>query len=403
MPTQPDLLDDLLPEARGELERAVALRRKLHGNPELGLVLPETQRAVLDALADLDFEIATGGETSAVVATLRGTEPGPTVLLRADMDALPMREETELPFASRTEGRMHACGHDAHVAMLAGAARLLARRRDRLAGSVKLLFQPGEEGFGGMRVLIGEGLLDAEPRAEACFAIHVDSSLPAGRVALRPGPILAAGDVISIDLAGRGGHASMPHLAVDPIPVACEIVMALQSFVTRRIDAFDPVVVTVTRIQAGTTANVIPPSAHLLGTIRSVSERSREEARDGVRRVAEGIASAHGLDAKVHILPGYPVTVNDADFAAFARGVAVDLVGADAVVDMRAPIMGAEDFSYLLQRIPGAIVFLGARPADGTSEPLHSSRMRIEEEAMATGIALHTAVALRWLDARRAA
>jgi hippurate hydrolase len=403
MPTPPDLLDDLLPEARGELERAVALRRALHSNPELGLVLPETQRAVLDALADLDCEIATGGETSAVVATLRGSEPGPTLLLRADMDALPMREETDLPFASRHDGRMHACGHDAHVAMLAGAARLLARRRDRFAGTLKLLFQPGEEGHGGARVLIGEGLLDADPRVEAAFAIHVDSSLPRGRVALRPGPILAAGDLLSIDLVGRGGHASMPHLAADPIPVACEIVMALQSFVTRRIDAFDPIVVSVTRIQAGTTANVIPPSAHLLGTIRSVSERAREAARDGVRRVAEGIAAAHGLDAKVHIVPGYPVTVNDAGFAAFARGVASDLVGAEAIIDMRAPIMGAEDFSYVLQRVPGAIVFLGARPADGSSEPLHSSRMRIDEDAMATGIALHAAIALRWLDERRRA
>ncbi|RIK99985.1 MAG: amidohydrolase [Proteobacteria bacterium] len=391
------LLAELRDAARAELGDAVALRRRLHENPELGLVLPETQRAVLDWLADVDCEVATGGQTSAVVATLRGGRPGPTLLLRADMDALPLREETDLPFASRHEGRMHACGHDAHVAMLAGAARVLARRRAELPGTVKLVFQPGEEGFGGARVLIDEGLLDAEPRVDAAFAIHVDSSLPLGRVALRPGPILASGDLLSIDLQGRGGHASMPHLAADPIPVACEIVMALQSFVTRRVDAFDPVVVSVTRIQAGTTANVIPPTAHLLGTIRSVSERAREAARDGVRRVAEGIAAAHGVDAKVHLVPGYPVTVNDAGFAEFARGVAAELVGEEAVVDMRAPIMGAEDFSYILQRVPGAIVFLGARPPGEAGEPLHSSRMRIDEDAMATGIALHAAVALRWL------
>jgi amidohydrolase len=390
--------DPLLEEARADLDRTVALRRRIHQQPELGLVLPETQRAVLDALDGSAWEIATGGATSAVVATLAGAQPGPTLLLRADMDALPMNEETDLPFASREAGRMHACGHDAHVAMLAGAARLLERRRDAIAGTVKLLFQPGEEGFGGARVLIEEGLLDAPPRVDAAFAIHVDSSLPAGHVALRGGPILAAGDLISIDVEGRGGHASMPHLAADPIPVACEIVTALQSFVTRRIDAFDPIVVTITRIQAGSAGNVIPRSAHLLGTIRSVSERAREAAHDGVRRVAEGIAAAHGVDAKVHVVPGYPVTVNDARFAAFARGVASDLVGGRAVVDMRAPIMGAEDFSYILQRVPGSLVFLGVRPPGGAGEPLHSSRMRVHEDALATGVALHAALALRWFE-----
>ena len=392
-------LASLLDEARADLARTIALRRRIHERPELGLALPETQRAVLDALDAADWEIATGGATSAVVATLAGARPGPTLLLRADMDALPMNEETELPFASREAGRMHACGHDAHVAMLAGAARLLARRRDAIAGTVKLLFQPGEEGHGGARILIEEGLLDAAPRVDAAFAIHVDSSLPASHVALRGGPILAAADVISIDVTGRGGHASMPHLAADPIPVACEIVTALQSFVTRRIDAFDPVVVTVTRIQAGSAGNVIPRSAHLLGTIRSVSERAREAAHDGVRRVAEGIAAAHGLDAKVHVVPGYPVTVNDDGFARFARGVAHELVGDGAVLDMRAPIMGAEDFSYILQRVPGSIVFLGVRPPDARPEPLHSSRMRVQEDALATGVALHAAVALRWLAA----
>ena len=392
-----DELGTLLDEARKELPEAVRLRRRIHRNPELGLVLPDTQRAVLEALEGLDLEIATGGATSAVVATLRGARPGPTLLLRADMDALPMDEQSGLEFASQHAGRMHACGHDSHVAMLAGAAKLLARRRGELAGTVKLLFQPGEEGFAGARVLIEEGLLDAAPRVDAAFAIHVDSTLPLGRVALRPGPILAAGDVLSIDLAGRGGHASMPHLAADPIPVACEIVTALQSFVTRRIDAFDPVVITVSRIQAGTTSNVIPATAHLLGTIRSVSESTRAAAHEGVRRVAAGVAAAHGLEAKVHIVPGYPVTVNDAGFAGFARGVAAELIGSGGVIDMRAPVMGAEDFSYVLERVPGALVFLGARPPGAEPAPLHSNRMVIDEDAMAAGIALHTAVSMRWL------
>jgi len=392
-------LATLLDEARKELPDAVRLRRRIHRNPELGLVLPDTQRAVLEALEGLDLEVATGGSTSAVVATVRGGKPGPTLLLRADMDALPMEEQSGLEFASQHAGRMHACGHDAHVAMLAGAAKLLARRRGELAGTVKLLFQPGEEGFAGARVLIEEGLLEAPPRVDAAFAIHVDSTLPLGRVATRPGPILAAGDVLSIEVAGRGGHASMPHLAADPIPVACEIVMALQSFVTRRINSFDPVVITVSRIQAGTTSNVIPASAQLLGTIRSVSEATRAAAHEGVRRVAAGVAAAHGLEAQVHIVPGYPVTVNDAGFAGFARGVAGDLLGAGGVIEMPAPVMGAEDFSYVLARVPGALVFLGARPAGDEVAPLHSNRMVIDEAAMAVGIALHAAVSTRWLGA----
>lgn len=398
MPASPTPLAPLLDEARTLLPDVVALRRRIHATPELGLELPETRKAVLESLEGVGAELYTGGRTSCVVTTIRGAKPGPTLLLRADMDALPMPEDTGLPFSSQREGAMHACGHDAHVAMLAGAARLLARRRGELAGSVKLLFQPGEEGHAGMRVLIEEGLLEAAPRPEAAFAIHVDSMLPAGCVATRPGPILASGDVLSIDVLGKGGHASMPHHTVDPVPVAAELVLALQSLVTRRIDAFDPIVLSITRIHAGTTSNVIPESAHLLGTIRSVSERARREAHAGVRRVAAGIAAAHGVEAKVHILEGYPVTVNDAGFAGFAQRVAAELVGDDAVIGMRAPIMGAEDFSYLLQRVPGAMVFLGVRPEQGAAAPLHSNRMVLDEAALATGVALHVAMALRYLD-----
>lgn len=395
-------LDGLLDEARDLLPELVRLRRRLHENPELGLVLPETQKAVLEALAPLGIETATGGATSAVVATLRGRAAGagPTLLLRADMDALPMPEQTGLPFASRHDDRMHACGHDAHVAMLAGAATLLARRREALPGTVKLLFQPGEEGYGGARILVEEGLLEAAPAVDAAFAIHVDSTLPPGRIALRPGPILASADVLSIDLHGRGGHASMPHLTGDPIPAAAEIVLALQSFVTRRIDVFDPVVITVTRLQAGTTSNVIPATANLLGTIRSTSERARAAAHEGVRRVAGGVAAAHGLEAQVHVLPGYPVTVNDPGFAAFTRSVGGELLGEAALVEMAAPVMGAEDFSFVLQRVPGALVFLGVRPPGERAEPLHSNRMTIDEDAMAQGAALHAAMALRFLEER---
>jgi hippurate hydrolase len=384
-------------EAEALLPDCVALRRRIHACPELGLDLPETRQAVLDALAGLDLEVETGGRTSAVVATLRGARPGPTLLLRADMDALPLREATGLPFASMRDGAMHACGHDGHVAMLATAARLLAARRGELAGTVKCVFQPGEEGFGGARILIEEGLLSREPRVDAAFAIHLDSSAPAGMVMGRRGPILAASDLVSIEVRGKGGHASMPYLALDPVPAACEIVLALQSLVTRSTDVFDPAVLTIARIRAGTTENVIPATASLLGTLRTVSEKTREAMHAGICRVAAGIAAAHGVEADAHVVRGYPVTVNDSGFVDFAHDTARALLGDDRVRPMVAPLMGAEDFSYVLQQVPGALVFLGARPREAAPAPLHSDRMMLDESALACGVALHAAVALRFL------
>jgi len=391
--------DGLLSEARELLPDAVALRRRIHANPELGLMLPETTASVLEALDGISLEIEKSRETTGILATLRGSRPGPTILLRADMDALPMPEDTGLEYASRTPGRMHACGHDAHTAMLATAARLLDRRRDQLAGSVRLLFQPGEEGHAGARIMLEEGLLDTDPAPEAAFAIHVAPQMPSGMVGSRPGALLAAADVFVVQLRGRGGHASMPFDAVDPIPVACEIVQAFQTFVTRRFNVFDPVVLSVTKLEAGTTGNVIPETAQMMGTLRSVSEGARERARAGIQQVAEKVAAAHDVEARVEILPGYPVTENDAGFVGFAQGVAQEVLGARAWVELPAPLMGAEDFSYVLQRMPGAMAFLGVRPVgDAPFAPCHSNRMTLNEDAMAAGIALYAGVALRYLD-----
>jgi hippurate hydrolase len=393
----------LISEARELLPAAVALRRRIHSNPELGLDLPQTSAAVLEALGDLDLEIERSEKTSGLVATLHGARPGPTILLRADMDALPLSEDSELDFASTIEGRMHACGHDAHTAMLASAARLLDRHRAALAGSVKLLFQPGEEGHFGAKFMLDEGVLDRSGAPDAIFALHISPQLPVGIVATRPGPVFAAADVWSVQLKGRGGHASMPHDTLDPVPVACEIVQALQTLVTRRIDAFDPVVLTVTKIEAGTTTNVIPETANLLGTLRSTSENSRSIAQEGIRRIATGVAEAHQLEASVHVIPGYPVTVNDAGFAGFVQQVTTDLLGDGSFLEMPAPIMGAEDFSFLLQRWPGAMAFLGVRPEDSVQPaPCHSNRMVMNEEGMTPGIALYAAVALRYLGGESA-
>lgn len=392
---QPGLLD----EARGLLDGVVDLRRRLHTRPELGLVLPETKRAVVEALRGLPVEVWESERTSGVVATLHGARSGPTLLLRADMDALRMPEGTGLPFASANPGTMHACGHDAHTAMLVGAARLLAARRDSLAGTVKLVFQPGEEGHFGARIMIEEGLLDREPKVDAAFAIHVAPVAQRGAVLTRRGAIMAAADNFQVTLRGRGGHASTPERALDPVPAACELVQALQAMVTRRVPASDAGVLTVTRLEAGTTSNVIPEHATIAGTIRSLSERTRRTLHEGLRRVSQGVAAAHDLAAEVMLHEGYPVVVNHAAFTEFVGEVARGLLGDEGLVEMPAPVMGAEDFSYILQRVPGTFVFLGVRP-EGVERPqdIHSNRMLLDEASMAQGVALHAALALRYLD-----
>ena len=389
---------DLLREVEGLLPDAVTMRRRIHMNPELGLDLPETKSTVLQSLQGLDLELLESVSTSGVVAVLRGARPGPTLLLRGDMDALPMPEDTDLEFKSKVSGAMHACGHDSHVAMLAQAVHLLDRHRDELSGTVKFMFQPGEEGHGGAKHMLDEGLLDD---ADAAFALHIFPLLPNGTIWTKPGPLLASADSFGIDFVGKGGHASMPHHTIDPIPAACELVQALQSFVTRRVDAFDPAVVTVARIEAGTTGNVIPELATIQGTIRAVSERTRQSVHEGIRRLAVGISQAHGLEARVHLVEGYPVTVNHHGFTDFAMETARELLGAERVFEQPNPAMGAEDWSFVLQRVPGAMAFLGVRPDDAEPVPCHSNRMVLNESGMVQGIAMHAAVALRYLDGEK--
>lgn len=392
------MADTVLPaEARELLDATVALRRDIHRHPELGLTLPRTQQVVLDALDGLPLAVTTGRSVSSVVAVLQGDGgDGPTTLLRADMDALPLPEESGVPFASVVDGAMHACGHDAHVAMLVGALCLLSAHRDELRGRVVAMFQPGEEGFAGAAAMLDERLLEEHGPVDRAFAVHATPVLPAGMVASRPGAFMASADTFRIEVTGRGGHASMPHHALDPVPAACEIVAALQAMVTRRVPAFEPAVVTVASIHAGTTSNVVPERAVLEGTVRAVSEASRQTALEGLRRVAANVAAAHGCGASVAATaPAYPVTVNDPGAVDAALGVARRLFGAGAVVTLPYPVMGAEDWSFVLDRVPGCMVLLGMAPP-GIAEPApnHSNRMVIDEPSMATGIALHAAVAL---------
>ncbi|HAH10940.1 MAG TPA: amidohydrolase [Alphaproteobacteria bacterium] len=395
-------LNTWLNGAKAILPDAVTLRRRIHQHPELGLHLPETTRAVKEALAGLDVAIDEGPQTTGLLVTLKGATQGRTILLRGDMDALPMPEDTDLPFKSQIEGRMHACGHDSHTAMLAGAVHLLHAHRDRLPGTVKFMFQPGEEGYFGAVKMIEDGLIDRhDPKPDGAFAIHITPNLPSGIMASRTGPLLAATDEVRIRIKGKGGHASQPFLCTDPIPVACELVMALQAFVTRRINAFDPIVLTIGKISGGTTYNVIPEAVDMLGTLRSVSAVSRKRAKEGIEEVARGIAQAHGAQAEVTITAGYDVTLNDGRMVALSAQVAREMFGPHGYAEMPSPIMGGEDWSYVLQRIPGSMAFLGVSEPGcdhNHAAPCHSNKMHLHEDAMAHGIAMYAAVAERFLE-----
>ncbi|PZN94322.1 MAG: amidohydrolase [Alphaproteobacteria bacterium] len=385
-------------DALAVLPDLVSLRRAIHAEPELGLHNPRTTAKIREALAGLPLTITEGPSTTGLIATLAGPQNGRTVLLRGDTDALPLTEDTGLDFSSATPGAMHACGHDSHVAMLVGAAKLLCARRDSLAGTVQFIFQPGEEGHHGARFMLDDGLID--PLPDAAFALHVMPNAPHGVFGGRPGPLLAATDRLHITITGRGGHASMPHDALDPVPIACEIVGAIQSFVTRQVSVFDPAVVTIGKIEAGTTDNIIPETAKMLGTIRTLSARTRASVAAGLERLATGIAAAHGATAQVRIEQGFPVTMCDARAVALGQRVIEESFGTDSWRTMASPVMGGEDFAYVLEKAPGAMFFLGAshEGSDWTACcGLHSNRMMIDEKVMARGAAAHAAIAERFL------
>jgi hippurate hydrolase len=404
-----EVLTGLRADAAAQLPAVTELRRALHRTPELGLQLPATQRLVLDALAGLGLEITRGQALSSVVAVLRGGRPGPAVLLRGDMDGLPVAEQSGEDFASTNPGVMHACGHDLHTAGLVAAARLLAARREQIAGSVVFMFQPGEEGDAGADLMIAEGVLDAAgSRVVAGYGLHVMSALvPAGVVISRPGPMLAAADSAVITVHGRGGHGSMPHLAADPVPVAAQIVLALQQMVTREFDVFDPVVVSVGRLAAGTVENVIPDDAVLEVTLRSFSATGRDRLASSVQRVSEHIAAASGMTATVEYAAGYPVTVNTPAEVARAAELTAAMFGPQAYVTAPSPIPGAEDFAFVLERVPGVFVGVGATPPDAdpaTAPYNHAAGARFAEAALAVGPAVLAALALdRLAEAARPA
>ncbi|KQW06415.1 amidohydrolase [Leifsonia sp. Root4] len=384
-------------DAAAMLPELIALRRGLHAAPEVGFELPLTQAAVLEAIDGLGLEVTLGRSLSSVTAVLRGAMPGPNVVLRADMDALAITEETGLDFAS-VNGAMHACGHDLHVAGLVGAARLLAARQEQISGSVTFMFQPGEEAGGGAPLMLAEGVLDAAgQRAVAGYGIHVLPGVP-GVFSTKAGPLMGGANVLRVSVHGVGGHGSRPHQAVDPVPVLAEIILALQSWVTRRFDVFDPIVLSVTKLAASEILNVIPDTASFAATVRTLSAASVAKVQDELPTLVQHIAAAHGCRAELDFEVVYPVTVNSPDETAAALAVLGSIFGDDRVETLPAPVMASEDFSFVLEQVPGAFIFLGATPAEidpTAAEMNHSPRAVFDDEVLADQAAALAALALR--------
>ena len=375
-------------------EDIVTLRRDIHREPELGFDTEKTAEKVLDALDGLPLEIQTGVAQNGVVATLEGGGGnGPTVALRADMDALPIHEATDLPFASEIDGKMHACGHDGHTSMLVGAARALCQDhlRERLSGTVRFVFQPAEEGYAGGRAMIEEGVAED---VRQIFALHLWPGLKFGVAATKAGPIMAASDAFEIKIKGSGGHGAMPHLTTDAVTIAAQVVTALQTVVSREVDPVEPAVLTVGEIGAGSAFNIIPETARLGGTVRTLNAELRERMPERIEELARGIAKGMRGDVKLDYDFSYPVTSNDADAARLALGVTGELFGEERAVELDNPSMGAEDFAFFLEKVPGAFIWLGV----GDVSNLHTPQFSFEEEILPQGAALLVALALEALS-----
>jgi amidohydrolase len=370
----------------------IELRRDIHRHPELGFEEIRTAGVVADRLRRLGYEVRTKVGETGVVGILRSKRPGRTILLRADMDALPIREETGLPFASADVGKMHACGHDGHVAILLGAAQIIMERQDELAGTIVVCFQPAEEGKGGAKAMIRDGVLE-DPHVDRVYGLHLLSQAPSGVIRVRPGPVMASSDSIEIIVRGKGGHGAAPHETNDPILTAAHFITAVQSVVSRKIEPIEPAVVTIGAIHGGTIHNVIPDEVRMLGTVRAFAADVRSQMQPRIEAVLRGACESHGATYEFDYDWRYPVTANDPDEAAYVRALATRVVGEERSQDMK-PTMGAEDFSFMLEQRPGCFFFLGTQSDESTSAPHHNARFSIDEGALETGVKMMVALAL---------
>ncbi len=375
----------------------VETRRDLHMHPETGLQEIRTSAKAAEELQKLGLEVKTGIATTGVVGLLHGGSPGRTIAIRADMDALPVREETGLPFASKNNGVMHACGHDAHVAMALGTARVLAGMREQIHGNVKFIMQPAEENLGGARDMIVEGAME-DPKVDAIISIHVETHASVGTLTIKSGPIWASADAFVVSINGKGGHGSQPHDSVDPIHIAAHVIVAIQTMIPRMLDARDPVVVSVCSIQGGTAFNIIPESVTLSGTVRTLSQERRAVMPAKLEDIVRGVTATFGGTYDFTYVPAVPVTSNDPGMTEIMRGVAEDLWGAENVLDMERPNMGSEDYSYYVKEVPGVMGRLGAAKAGAERYPAHHPKFDIDERCLPFGVELLSATAIKFLN-----
>jgi amidohydrolase len=378
---------DFKAEAEALREQLVAWRRDFHAHPELAFQEHRSAGLIADRLRELGYQVQTGVATTGVVALLEGQQPGPVVMLRFDMDALPVTEENETEYVSQNPGVMHACGHDGHMAIGLGVATLMAHRQDEMAGILKLVFQPAEEDGNGAKAMVKEGVLE-NPRPDVVLATHVWNEKPIGMVDVSPGAIMAAAEKWTCTVQGKGGHGALPHQTVDPIVATAQIVTALQSVVSRNISPLETAVVTVGTVHGGDAFNVIPPQVDLGGTIRTYSPQVREMVLRRVRETIEGVAMACGAAAELDIVSLTPAVINDADVAEVLRAAAEAVVGAENVFsDVRT--MGSEDAAFFMQEVPGCYFFLGSANAErGLNAPHHNPRFDFDEGALPLGVAV---------------
>ena len=363
----------------------IETRRTIHMNPELGFEEVETSKLVAGYLEKFGLQVKTGMAKTGVIGLLKGEKPGKTVAIRADMDALPMEEANEIPYRSRVKGKMHACGHDAHVAILLGVARLFSSMRGRVRGNIKWIFQPAEEGGGGGRVLTEEGVLE-NPKVDAIFGAHLFPDLKVGRVGIHEKEGLAATDRFIIKMIGRGAHGAYPHLSRDPILAVGELIGQIHTIVSRSINPLDSAVITIGKVSGGTAFNIIPDEAEILGTVRSLSQKVREELKSRMEEVTQGVAKSFGMDYHFDFQWGYPALINDPEMSRLVAAACAKGIGKEKVEFIR-PSMGGEDFAYYLEKVPGSFFRLGCRNEEkGIVNPFHSSRFNIDEDVLPFGV-----------------